>query len=262
MGADKSTLSKFCTCSSKNDYIENSNLQRFKSRNCNMSARLSPDSDTNGVENSISAFGYDSTPCPCPIPLDYKTIDLLIPVDNTDTIPAQKKSSQTLSIVNHTEETEEKIFTDINVQKRIQKISNAGDITQLKKIIHEHYSVIHSNQSSYQSSFPLKPNNDSKANIYRDGTNTPWTDQDIEELTFEMHQQLHNLINNNIIMDFESDNIVIVSDDEDIPSSNLYRNKSKEKWSKKTIDIQRNQMKKEILHLALSESNESVKTKR
>eukprot|EP01084_Bolivina_argentea_P128075 226446_1 len=138
----------------------------------------------------------------------------------------------------------------VDSNPRLVKMSTLTDVNELHKTIERNYNVTSptvQNEETVGNTPPLKP--------YQLSCDTMWNDHDLDDLSYDMTQEMHRLMNESIlgpdhknIMHIEIKQITTI-----IPtiSTNLVHDTS---WETPRIEDEREAMKKQMFHLA-TESN-------
>eukprot|EP01084_Bolivina_argentea_P282057 482731_1 len=133
---------------------------------------------------------------------------------------------------------------DVNNKSSLKSVLNATDLKQLKETIRKRYAT-----SPDASSYSIKLQSP-KVNVCNTQTKETLKESDIKELEFEMNQQLIELIHNSNDQYLDIPTSYYLDKEFNHPTSNLFRQKSKDKWTSIDINKQRTEIQKEILHLA------------
>merc|ERR1712228_190710 len=129
-----------------------------------------------------------------------------------------------------------------------------------------------------------------KSNVYRQNSPNIWDAQQVEQHENEMKEELLNLgkqindldmdqlasslshISQEILISPKQNELIVptndkvlesisTDDDEELPESNLYRDESQRKWNNPLIDKQKDEMTKQLIHLAKQHKKESSQNK-
>eukprot|EP01084_Bolivina_argentea_P096659 173764_1 len=221
---------------------------------------------TNNYDNNLNIY------------MNKKTMELLLKIDDTFS-PNKRKESEPDSFpdtqipIESTNNNPDKQLSETN--KRLQEIQNLTNPADVEFIISTHYATDLESDSDHENMLHLSEvssideadrkeiaerkeserhieffNNQSKSNVYRQKTTSIWSPEDITELHNEMELQYDTLIKQNSERDVNDNN-------NSMYTKNLYRDESSEKWKTQEISNEKQQMRKEMLHL-VHISNKSI----
>eukprot|EP01083_Nonionella_stella_P174571 605585_1 len=252
-----STVSNVCTCGTTQTYDLKSITSRapHHAQNTNIQIRTtnviveSPPHDHSHITNAYA--------------LDEKTLQLLINMDvgempghHVDSLDADVPSSQLPALSVHDGSSMQDLDPDeqdmiANSNPRLVRMSTLTNVNELQKAIDRNYNVISSptsdaddteeNMTNISTTPPLKP--------YQFDGDTLWNENDLNDLSYEMTQEMHRLMNQGMSTELhiQTKHLNGITQFTPTISTNLVQDKT---WTTPRIEDEREAMKKQMLHLA------------